>query len=89
VTAPSCPGDHPDPETLAGHPDRGSPAGRCDVDHNLPWPHGPTCECNLCCLCRHHHRLKTHGRWKVVNHGNGYLAWTTPTGRVIHTRPDP
>jgi hypothetical protein len=65
------------------------PAGRCDVDHNLPWPHGPTCECNLCALCRHHHRLKTHGRWRITNHGNGSLTWTTPTGRTINCLPDP
>ena len=65
------------------------PAGRTDLDHSIPWPHGPTCTCNLCCLCRHHHRLKTHGRWTVINHGNGHLTWTTPTGRVLHVRPDP
>lgn len=65
------------------------PAGRTDLDHSIPWPHGPTCACNLCCLCRHHHRLKTKGRWTVVNHGDGHLTWTTPTGRVVHTHPDP
>jgi hypothetical protein len=65
------------------------PAGRCDLDHTLPWPHGPTCSCNLSCLCRHHHRLKTHGRWRVVNHGDGRLTWTTPSGRTIECWPDP
>jgi hypothetical protein len=65
------------------------PATRTDLDHSIPWPHGPTCGCNLCALCRHHHRLKTHGRWKTTNHGNGHLTWTTPTGRVIEVGPDP
>jgi hypothetical protein len=65
------------------------PAGRADLDHTIPWPHGPTCQCNICALCRHHHRLKTHGRWRVVNHGDGRLTWTTPAGRTISTRPDP
>ena len=32
-------------------------AQRCDLDHNTPWPAGPTSADNLCCLCRHHHRL--------------------------------
>ncbi len=30
---------------------------RCDLDHVVPWAAGPTSASNLCCLCRHHHRL--------------------------------
>jgi len=37
------------------------PAERCDLDHRLPWPRGDTSGRNLWALCRHHHRLKSHG----------------------------
>src|SRR5882757_6205184 len=33
------------------------PANRCDTDHTIPHPHGPTCASNLKCLCRFHHRF--------------------------------
>lgn len=35
------------------------PAVDCDLDHRLPWPHGPTAASNLVALCRRHHRIKT------------------------------
>ncbi len=54
-------------------------ADRCELDHTVPWPHGPTCPCNLAALCKHHHRLKHRDPgWRLVNHGNGHLVWTTP-----------
>ena len=57
------------------------PTQACDLDHTVPWPHGPTCLCNLGPLCRHHHRLKTHDPgWSLTNHGNGTYTWTTPHG---------
>ena len=57
------------------------PTTVCDLDHTVPWPHGPTCVCNLGPLCRHHHRLKTHDPgWSLTNHGNGTYTWTTPHG---------
>jgi hypothetical protein len=31
------------------------PAYRCDLDHTIPYPVGPTCASNLGCLCRKHH----------------------------------
>ena len=37
-----------------------TPADRCDLDHTIPWPTGPTSPANLRALCRSHHRLKTH-----------------------------
>ncbi len=34
-------------------------ATACDLDHALAHHRGgPTCDCNLHALCRHHHRLK-------------------------------
>ena len=62
------------------------PAHRCDNDHRTPHPDGPTCECNLAALCRHHHRLKHQAGFHVhastePTHPPGSLTWTTRTGR--------
>ncbi|MBP2318205.1 HNH endonuclease signature motif containing protein [Nesterenkonia lacusekhoensis] len=37
------------------------PAERSDLDHQVPWPAGPTEAANLWALCRRHHRMTTHG----------------------------
>jgi hypothetical protein len=34
------------------------PAERCDVDHTVPWPYGPTHPSNNKCYCRIHHLIK-------------------------------
>ncbi len=60
------------------------PAVRCDHDHDLAWPHGPTCPCNLGPLCRHHHRTKQTG-WTKTRHPGGSVRWTSPTGRTFTT----
>ncbi|HEX2175387.1 MAG TPA: DUF222 domain-containing protein [Nocardioidaceae bacterium] len=52
----------------------------CQCDHTIPWPHGPTCACNLGCLCNRHHRLKTHTRWALRQPWPGVFVWRTPTG---------
>jgi hypothetical protein len=33
------------------------PADVCDLDHTVPYPHGPTHASNLKCLCRFHIQL--------------------------------
>ncbi len=65
-----------------------TPAHRCDWDHLIPWPDGPTCACNLIPLCRYHHRLKTHTRWRAVLHPDRHITWTSPTGRHYTIHPD-
>ena len=66
------------------------PARACDLDHLTPWPAGPTDEANLACLCRHHHRIKTHTGWTVRRLPGNILEWTSPTGRVYRsTLEDP
>jgi hypothetical protein len=65
------------------------PAERCDLDHTLEWPCGPTCPGNLCPLCRRDHRLKTLTDATVEPDGAGGLVWTLPSGRRYHRRAEP
>jgi hypothetical protein len=63
------------------------PAERCDLDHVTPYPTGTTDADNLAALCRRHHRLKTHSRWRVQSKPGGILEWTSPTGHRYATHP--
>ena len=65
-----------------------APARRCHLDHQRPYPHGPTSHTNLCCLCEHHHRLshQAPGR-RMLPAGDGGIAWHTPGGHVVVTHP--
>ena len=63
------------------------PAHRCDLDHTIPYPTGPTAAGNLAALCRHHHRAKHEGGWTAHQHPNADLTWTSPTGRTYTTSP--
>jgi len=65
-------------------------AARSDLDHRVPFrpdgSGGRTAADNLAALCRHHHRLKTHTRWRYVAHADGSLTWTSPSGRSFAVR---
>jgi hypothetical protein len=62
------------------------PAARCDLDHTRPWDQGgPTCQCNLAPLCRHHHRCKQAEGWQLEQPEPGVLLWRTPSGRTYAT----
>jgi hypothetical protein len=63
------------------------PAHRCDLDHTVPYPAGPTSAANLTSLCRHHHLLKHRAGWIVRQHGNADVTWTSPADRSYTTRP--
>jgi hypothetical protein len=66
------------------------PARGCDVDHVVEYDHdaeaegrpqtGPTQTDNLACLCRFHHRLKTHSAWTYAMVEPGVFEWTSPHG---------
>jgi hypothetical protein len=66
------------------------PARRCDMDHIIEYDHeaeaegrrqpGPTQTDNLACLCRFHHRLKTHSAWRYTMTAPGIFEWTSPHG---------
>jgi len=66
------------------------PARGCDIDHIIAHDHhaaaegrpqpGPTQTDNLACLCRSHHRLKTHTTWHYRMTAPGVFEWTSPHG---------
>ena len=66
----------------------GRNARHCDLDHIVPFDHdhpdqgGPTATDNLAALCRLHHRLKTHGRWRYQMTEPGVFDWTSPLGHT-------
>jgi Domain of unknown function (DUF222) len=68
-------------------PGCGAHACHCDLDHTLPYPAGPTDECNLAPPCRRHHRAKQAPGWHLSQPEPGVMRWTTPSGRVHTTRP--
>ena len=60
----------------------------CDLDHQVPYPHGETAHDNLACLCEHHHRLSHQAPgWRLHRDADGGLVWTLPSGRTITTYP--
>ncbi len=66
------------------------PARGCDIDHVIPYDPdaeaegrpqpGPTRTDNLACLCRGHHRLKTHSAWRYEMVAPGLFEWMSPHG---------
>ncbi len=71
------------------YPGCGNRAGWGDLDHVVAHADGGEIDCaNLCCLCRRHHRLKTHARgWRYVMTSDGVLTVTTPSGVTRVSRP--
>jgi hypothetical protein len=59
----------------------------CDLDHTVPYPDGPTDQCNLNPKCRRHHRTKQAPGWKVTQPTPDTAVWTTPSGRTHRTAP--
>jgi hypothetical protein len=63
------------------------PAARCDLDHDTPWPHGPTDVANLTSKHRQHHNTRTHGHWHATRDEHARVHWRTTTGRRYTTHP--
>ncbi len=65
-------------------------AHSADLDHTVDHDHGgPTTGANSGPLCRHDHRLKYPGRWRLHQPIPGHFTWTSPLGRTYHTQPPP
>lgn len=64
-----------------------TPADRCQLDHVVRWPDGPTEEGNRLTLCATHHGFKHHAGWRLTMTADGIVTWTAPTGRSHTTRP--
>jgi hypothetical protein len=61
-----------------------------ELDHNEPWPAGPTAASNLNGFCTPHHRGKHQApEWHYDLSPDGVLTVTTPTGLTASTDPPP
>ena len=67
------------------------PANRCDVDHTIAYPHGPTCASNLKCPLQISPLVEdVLGRatgWRDRQLPDGDVIWTSPSGQSYTTRP--
>ncbi|MGZ6804091.1 MAG: DUF222 domain-containing protein [Nocardioidaceae bacterium] len=63
-------------------------AQRCQNDHLVPHPVGPSSADNTSSECTHHHQAK-HAAFTVVRADDGGLDWTTRHGRRYHRSPRP
>lgn len=66
------------------------PAARCELDHDLRWPDGPTSFGNLQPRSQRCHHAK-HSGWTVIRDLDGTSHWTSPGGRTytVPTRDRP
>jgi hypothetical protein len=66
------------------------PAHRCDLDHTVSYASGGrTTHDRLGALCRHHHRMKHLGGWRLIQLKPGHFRWISPTGRIYDVGPEP
>ena len=73
-------------QTCTG-PGCGAQSFHADQDHLIPYPAGPTDECNLHAPCRAHHRAKQAPGWHAEQPQPGIIRWRLPNGRTHITRP--
>jgi hypothetical protein len=77
-------------DRICRFPGCSQPARLGDIDHAQSWESGGlTNVANLGFLCRRHHRLKTHGGWKLESHADGSCTWTSPNSQTyfVPARP--
>jgi hypothetical protein len=60
------------------------PSRRCELDHRTTFEEcHETADDNLTPLCRHHHRLKTHGGWVYTRLDDTSMLWRSPHGLAL------
>ncbi|MCZ2858981.1 HNH endonuclease signature motif containing protein [Blastococcus sp. VKM Ac-2987] len=76
-------------DRICRHPGCTVRAVWADLDHVVAHGDGGETSCaNLCCLCRRHHRLKTHADgWQHTLDEDGILTVITPSGVTRTSRP--
>ena len=77
-------------DRICRFPGCSQPARLGDIDHAKSWDEGgETNRQNLGFLCRRHHRLKTHGNWKLTSNEDGSCTWVSPLGKefFVPSRP--
>ena len=68
------------------HPGCRMPSTACDLDHTKAYSEGgPTSDCNLAPLCRHHHRVKHQGGWQLKRLDDGIYQWISRLGHTYIT----
>ena len=71
-------------------PGCGRPAHRCQLDHTVPFPVGPSSAANGRMLCKRDHDLKTRGAmWMRAGTPDGSITWRTRHGQTGTTPPRP
>jgi hypothetical protein len=65
------------------------PASRCEIDHTIEYPLGPTADDNLGPRCKRCHRLKHEGHWETCQLADGTFLYTAPSGHTYRRDPDP
>ncbi|MGH3834826.1 MAG: HNH endonuclease signature motif containing protein [Pseudonocardiaceae bacterium] len=72
------------------HPGCRCPAHHADLDHTVAHVYGGvTTEANSGPVCRHDHRLKHEGGWRLRQPEPGHFVWISPLGRIYHSRRQP
>ena len=65
-------------------------SSRCQMDHRIPYPDGPSDTANCGDLCDRHHPLKTDGYLSITDgHRDGSMTWDTMWGQQVETEPRP
>jgi hypothetical protein len=65
------------------------PANRCEIDHTVRFPDGPTAAANLGPRCKRCHRHKHEAAWHCRQNRDGSFTYTTPAGHTYQRMPDP
>jgi len=66
------------------------PATNSDLDHTIAYADGgPTAAWNIAPLCRHDHRAKHQGGWKLQRIAPNRYQWTSPHNHTYIVEAEP